>query len=390
MGSKEINMGDVQGIMSKIIQAIDDSRDQLLDIVETAREEYDLLKVELENLKRDIDRVIAEVDRLTLKDKMVRKHLADVSKAFKTHTEEDIKRAYEKAADVRIELESFKKEEELLRTRRNMLETSLKRSMKNIQNAENVVHQVTIAVTYLKGEILSAIEDMGAESMILGVKILEAQENERKRISRDIHDGPAQQIASIVMKADFCERIIRNDFEKGMSELAELKEATKKALKEVRDIIQDLRPMSLDDIGLNETVETYAISFGKENQINVKTRIRKMVSPVESIIQVAVFRLVQEILNNVKKHSKAGQVNVELEYGSVYLRLMIMDDGVGFNVEEKLKTLKLKHTSFGLLGLYERVNQLRGSIEIISEEGEGTTFIIKLPINREVIFNERG
>lgn len=390
MGSKEINMGDVQDIMSKIIQAIDDSRDQLLDIVETAREEYDLLKVELENLKRDIDRVIAEVDRLTLKDKMVRKHLADVSKAFKTHTEEDIKRAYEKAADVRIELESYKKEEALLKTRRSMLETSLKRSMKNIQNAENVVHQVTIAVTYLKGEILSAIEDMGAESMILGVKILEAQENERKRISRDIHDGPAQQIASIVMKADFCERIIRNDFEKGMSELAELKEATKKALKEVRDIIQDLRPMSLDDIGLNETVETYAISFGKENQINVKTRIRKMVSPVESIIQVAVFRLVQEILNNVKKHSKASQVNIELEYGSVYLRLMIMDDGIGFNVEEKLRALKLKHTSFGLLGLYERVNQLRGSIEIISEEGEGTTFIIKLPINREVIFNERG
>ncbi|GAU76369.1 two component sensor histidine kinase [Fusibacter sp. 3D3] len=389
MESKEINIGDVQGIMTKTIQAINESRDQLLDIVETAREEYDLLKVELENLKREIERVISESDRLSIKDKMARNNLANISKAFKTHTEEDIKQAYERAADVRIEFTSIQKEEELLKTRRSMLEISMKRSMKNIQNAEHVVRQVTIAVTYLKGEIFSAIEDMNADSMILGVKILESQETERKRISRDIHDGPAQQIASIVMKADFCERIIRNDFEKGMKELGEMKEATKKALKEVRDIIQDLRPMSLEDIGLNETIETYAMNYGKENQITVKTRIQKMISPVESIIQVAVFRLVQEILNNVRKHAKASQVSIELEYGSVYLRLMIADNGTGFNLEETLKKIKIKHTSFGLLGLYERVNQLRGEIEIVSEIEEGTTFTIKLPINREVILKER-
>ena len=389
MGNKAINMDDVQSIMDKTIRAIDDSRDQLLDIVDTAREEYDLLKVELAKLKRDMDRVISEVDRLSIKDKMVRNNLANVSKAFKTHTEEDIKQAYEKASDVRIELTSIKKEEELLNTRRSMLEISMKRSMKNIQNAEHVVHQVTIAVTYLKGEIFSAIEDMGAEGMILGVKILEAQESERRRISRDIHDGPAQQIASIVMQADFCERIIRSDFEKGMRELSEMKEATKSALKEVRDIIQDLRPMSLEDNGLNETIETYAMNYGKENQIAVKTRIKKMTLPVESIIQVAVFRLVQEILNNVKKHAKAKQVNIELEYSAVYLRVMIVDNGVGFNLEDTLKKIKMRHTSFGLLGLYERVSQLRGELEIKSEIGEGTTINIKLPINREVILNER-
>ncbi|MBF4693289.1 sensor histidine kinase [Fusibacter ferrireducens] len=389
MENKVIHMDEVQNIMNKTIQAIDDSRDQLLDIVETAREEYDLLKAELANLKRDIDRVISEVDRLSIKDKMVRNHLANVSKAFNTHTEEDIKQAYERASDVRIELTSIRKEEELLKTRRSMLEISMKRSMKNIQNAEHVVNQVTIAVSYLKGEIFSAIEDMGAESMLLGVKILEAQENERRRISRDIHDGPAQQIASIVMKAEFCERIIKNDFEKGMRELAEMKAATKKALKEVRDIIQDLRPMSLDEIGLNEAIETYAVNYGKTHQISVKTRIKKMTFPVEAIIQVAVFRLVQEILNNVKKHAKASQVNIELEYDAVYLRLIVADDGVGFDLEKTLKKIKMEHTSFGLLGLYERVNQLRGELEIVSEFGEGTTCTIKLPINREVIAHER-
>jgi len=390
MDEKEIDIKQVYVILEKIIKEIDTSRDQLLDIVDAAREEYESLKSDLEMLKRDLEDVIKSVDQLTIKDRMVRKELADVSKAFDTFSEDDIKRAYEKASDVRIELSGVKKEEEMLKSRRSMLEISLKRSMKNIQNAESVVRQVSIAMSYLKGEILSAIEDMGAESMIIGVKVLEAQENERKRVSRDIHDGPAQQIASIVMKAEYCEKIMKRDFEKGMAELKALKEDTRTALREVRDIIQDLRPMSLDENGLNHTLEQYAIGFGKDNNIQVKSRIAKMVSPVESIIQVATFRIVQEIYNNIKKHAEASQVSMEVEYDASYLRLFILDNGKGFNLAETLDKLRQNQTSFGLLGLYERVEQLKGQIEILSAVGQGTTFVVKLPVNREVILNEQG
>ena len=386
--SNQIDIEKVNDIMGEIISTIDKSKNQLLDIVETAREEHELLKNELSLIKGEIDRVIGEVDRLTLKDKMVRNKLAEVSKAFKTHSENDIQRAYDAASEVKVELLSANKEEQLLKIRRTALEMSLKRAIKNIQNAEHVVHQVTIAVTYLKGEILSAIDEIGNEGMAMGVRILEAQENERMRISRDIHDGPAQQIASIVMKADFCERIAKQDVDKGLAELSELKDQARKALKEVRGIIHDLRPMSLDDLGLNETVETYTLDFAKENDIQIHVRTGKIVTEIEPIIKVAVYRLVQELLNNIKKHSKCKNVSIQLEYGTKYLRLTVMDDGVGFDVETTLEYLKKKHISYGLLGIYDRVNQFKGEINIHSKLSEGTTVMIKLPVNREVTNHE--
>jgi len=385
-----IDLEKVNAIMSEIISTIDKSKNQLLDIVDTAREEYEILKKELLNIKTDIDKVINDVDRLTHKDRMVRNNLADVSKAFRTHTEADIKKAYETAAEVKVELMTAVKEEQMLKVRRTTLELSLKRAMKNIENAEHVVHQVTIAVTYLKGEIITAINEIGNEGMVLGVRILEAQENERMRISRDIHDGPAQQIASIVMKADFCERIIKQDLDKGLKELFELKEQARKALVEVRGIIHDLRPMSLDDLGLNETIETFVLEFSKETGIKTVTKTGKIVVEIEPIIKVAVYRLIQELLNNIKKHSKAKEILINLEYGSKYLRITVMDDGIGFNVDETLEILKKKHVSYGLLGIYDRVKQLSGEIEFHSGKLEGTTVMIKLPVNREVTINDRA
>ena len=386
---KSIDVEKVNAIMSDIISTIDKSKNQLLDIVETAREEHEILKSELNAIKMDIDKIINDVDRLTLKDKMVRSNLADVSKAFKTHTEADIKKAYETAAEVKVELMSAAKEEQLLKSRRTTLELSLKRALKNIQNAEHVVHQVTIAVTYLRGEIMTAINEIGNEGMVLGVKILEAQENERMRISRDIHDGPAQQIASIVMKADFCERVAKQDIDKGLIELSELKDQARKALKEVRDIIHDLRPMSLDDLGLNETIETYALDFSKETGIRVSVKMGKIIVEVESIIRVAVYRLIQELLNNIKKHSQAADISISVEYGSKYLRVTVIDNGIGFNVEKTLEELRKKHISYGLLGIYDRVKQLNGEIDFYSKPLEGTTVMIKLPVNREVVLNDR-
>lgn len=385
--SNSIDLIKVNKIMGEIIVTIEKSKNQLLEIVETAREEHEALTQELGTIKMNLDRVIADVDRLMLKDKLVRRHLADVSKAFHTHSESDIKKAYENATDVKVELMSAEKEEQALKNRRSALEVSLKRSMKNIQNAEQVVHQVTVAATYLKGEILSALGDAG-DPMAVGVKVLEAQENERLRISRDIHDGPAQLIASIVMKADFCEMLLKSDMEKGLTELKELKDQSRKALKEVRHIIHDLRPMSLEDLGLSETLESYIFEYGKENNVAVRFKSGKLVKEIEPIIKVAVFRLVQELLNNIKKHSQAKNVVVSMEYGTKYLRLIVMDDGRGFNVEDTLQKLRKKQISYGLLGIYERVAQFKGEIIFHSAIGEGTTATIKMPINREEIVQD--
>jgi two-component system sensor histidine kinase DegS len=390
MNNSNIDIGHINDIIKKIIKQISNSREQILELVDNARVEYENLKTELVVIRRDIDKVINEVDALEIQDKLMRKKLVEVSKKFNSFNEDEIKSVYEKASEIRVKFILKQNEEKQFRVRRDTLEIALKKSVKNIDNSEKVVNQISIAMGYLEGDILSVLEGADKSSeMFIGIKILEAQENERKRISRDIHDGPAQHIANIIMKTDICTIIIQKDLNAGLKELADLKESVKVALKEVRSIIFDLRPMSLDDLGLNKTIEQAVKSVSEDFKIDIKLKLKPMQTEVESIIQVAVFRIIQEIFNNIKKHSKAKHVEVKLDYGTKYLRLLISDDGIGFEVEETLKRVKTKGNSYGLIGILDRIKQLQGEIHIESSTGAGCVYNVVLPVNREVIRDEK-
>jgi len=379
---------EVNSIFNEVIESIDQSKTRIVDMVSDTREELDKLKADLENLRSRIEEAIEKVDELTMKEKLARNTLANVSKNFKTNSEDVIKQAYEKASEYRISLRLAEKDESDLRNERTRIELSIKRVLKSIHDAEHVIHQVSVAASYLKGEIMSAIETVsGNKDMMLGVVVLEAQENERRRISRDIHDGPAQRVANIVMKAELCEKIAQKDITKGLEQLATLKTVAREALEDIRGIIYNLRPMSFDDLGLNKTIEMNARSL-LDNEVDLKCGFKKVPDNLEEIIQLAVFRVSQEIVNNIKKHAKAKSVYIQTEYGTKYMRLTIGDDGEGFEVQPTLDRVRKEKRNFGLTGLIERVEQLQGQIKIDSEIGRGTIYSIKLPLNREVMQGE--
>ncbi|MDF2614264.1 MAG: Two-component sensor histidine kinase [Clostridia bacterium] len=390
VGNVEIDISTISEISKKIIGEIGSSREQILNIIDSIRNEQESLKSQLAQIKNEVAKVIHEVDELEKQDRLMRKRLAEVSADFQKYTEEDVKAAYEKAFEVKVNFYTKQGEEKTLREKRTQLEIALKKSIKNIESAEKVVSQISVALGYLEGDMLTALGGADKNSeMFLGIKILEAQEDERRRIARDIHDGPAQHMANVVMKVDICDMVIQKDLKEGLAELASLKESVKVALKEVRNIIFDLRPMSLDDLGLNQTVQEMIKSIIKESSIDIKLRLKPIQEEIEPIIQVAVYRIIQEVFNNIKKHSKAKHAEVKLDFGTKYLMLIISDDGVGFDVEETLKKVKTKASSYGLIGIFDRVNQLQGKIEIKSSQGTGTVYTVKLPINREVIRDEK-
>lgn len=391
MKNLDFDIGAINNITKKIRTEIGSSRVLILEIVDNIRKEQEELKLELLEIKSKTMAIIHEVDNLEKQDKAMRKRLAEVSGNFVKYTEEDIKKAYEEAYEVRIEFFGKKNEEKNLRDKRTNLEIALKKCIQNINGAEKVVNQVSIALGYLEGDLLSVIEGSDENSeMFLGIKILEAQENERKRIARDIHDGPAQHMANVIMKVDICEKIIKKDIEEGLKELADLRDSVKIALKEVRNIIYDLRPMSLDDLGLNQTIQETVNTIIQESKIEIELRLKPIKNEIEPIIQVAIYRIIQEVFNNIKKHSKAKHAKVKLDYGTKYLILIISDDGIGFNVEETIKRVRTKVASYGLIGIYDRVYQLQGELEIKSSSGSGTIYTVKLPINREVTKDENS
>lgn len=389
MKSIQLDHNAIKEIINKTIGEIDNSRGEIVNIVDYVRTEHDSIISELQEIRKKAEQIIELVDTLEMKDKLMRKRLALVSKEFDKFKESEVKVVYDQALEIRTQYMLNKNEEKQLITRRNQLEISLKKSAGTIESAEKAINRISLAASYLKGEILSTFEGIDQTSeMFFGIKILEAQENERKRISRDIHDGPAQYIANILMKADICERIIQADMKKGLGELHELKFAVSQALKEVRGIIYDLRPMSLDDLGLGKTIEEFIKKSNEDGALIIHLKLKPISDQIESIIQVAVFRIIQEIVNNIKKHARAKQIEISLDYGAKYLRVILIDDGIGFDVEETMKKVRTGGSSYGLVGILERVKQLQGQIIIDSSAGKGTAYNIKLPVNREVMQDE--
>ena len=386
MGFKKIN-----DILVETISAIEKSRGQLFDIVEHARNECENIKYELKKIREKVDTTIEEVDRLDREEKRSRVLLANVSKNFHIYDEDDIKEAYEKANDLRVSLTLKREEERTLIEKRGELEIRLKETIKVLKKAEDVSKQIGVATGYLKGnadDILATVGDL-SKKQYLGIKIIEAQEEERQRLARDIHDGPAQSMANILVKAQLCERLIDSDIERTKKELESLKDITRSNLKDVRKIIYDLRPMTLDDLGLISTLERYIYNFMKESSILVELKILGDVSSFESAMEIAVFRIIQEALNNVQKHSHARKVDITVEKTSVRFSVLISDDGVGFNKEEDAIDKDIRSGGFGLMSMKERAELLNGKLKVKSSPGMGTKIYLSIPLNEEEDIYER-
>lgn len=186
-------------------------------------------------------------------------------------------------------------------------------------------------------------------------------------------------LANVLLRTDLINRTYQErGVEKALQEILQLKDMVRDALHEVRRIIYDLRPMALDDLGIIPTLKKYLSSveeYNKGTAIHFQSmgEQRRMGTNYE----VAIFRLVQECVNNAIKHGKALEVWVKFEWLEEYANVTIKDNGVGFD------TNIVKKNSFGLIGMRERVELLSGEMEMISEINNGTRIIFKIPLNHE-------
>lgn len=211
--------------------------------------------------------------------------------------------------------------------------------------------------------------------------IILAQEEERRRISREIHDGPAQTLASLTMKIDCCLEQPEVS-EKLALELHELKDSVVRSLKDIRRFIFDLRPMALDDLGLVPTLEQFISGFKKRTGVPVYVNVEGERTSLNPDNELAVFRVIQEACNNSIKHADPVSVHIFVKYneGRRRLSVVIKDDGNGFNVEEIRKNYgSLK--KLGLKSMEERVRLAGGVFEIVSDIGSGTVVSFWVPIS---------
>ncbi|MGH2330896.1 sensor histidine kinase [Thermoanaerobacter mathranii] len=365
----------LDNIVEKTIEAIESSKVQIFDILEKAKEEVKRLEAQLEELKIQVINVIKEVELCERKEKKCKLKLALVSKQFGHLSEQAVRKAYDEAKEAQIELALKRREEKELIEKRNELERKLIDNKTIIEKAEKLVSQINVALNYLNRDLkkmntqLEQLKDKRA----LSVKIIEAQEEERKRIAREIHDGPAQAMANVLLKSELCEKLITKDIEQAKVELKNLKNIVQQSLKEVRKIIYDLRPSALDDLGLIPALSRYIKNFSEETGIFVDFSVLSDYKRLSPEIEITCFRVVQEALTNIKKHSKAKNASVKFEFGMRFISIIIKDDGIGFDKENIGQ-------GYGLMGMRERVEILNGKFEISSFKNKGTQIYISIPV----------
>jgi signal transduction histidine kinase len=206
----------------------------------------------------------------------------------------------------------------------------------------------------------------------LSARLVEAQENERRTISRELHDQVGQTLNAVLVDAANLARCIPPDDEVGQRYLNSIRSHADSSVNSIRDISLLLRPSMLDDLGLIPALEWQARETSRRTRIDVRVSAENVDDSLPDAIRTCVYRVAQEALQNVARHSGASHAKVGVSQSDAVLSLTVEDNGSGFNPR--------RTRGMGLLGIEERVRQLKGRLEVQSEPGKGTTMRVTLPL----------
>lgn len=306
-----------------------------------------------------IEQSQVEVGKLTQRNAAITAHLQQVQAQGNNASIEDVRMAYDSALDAQQRLFVMRGQLEKLQSDQAHLDqynTLLKKVLESLQVGD------------VGGGVSQKTSSAGIDMVI------QAQEAERQRLSRQMHDGPAQALSNFILQTEIAMRLMDIDVAQAREELSSLKASAMGTFQKVRNFIFELRPMMLDDLGLVPTIKRYVESFKEQNNLDITATITGQERRLESYIEVLVFRAIQELLGNAARHSQASQVKVQVDISDSAVKVVVDDNGKGFDSE-----IINQGASLGLGLIRERVEMLGGAFELASQVGKGARITFSLP-----------
>jgi two-component system sensor histidine kinase DegS len=300
-----------------------------------------------------------EVGKLTQRNAAITAHLHQIQAQIERIPAEEIRMAYNSALDA----------QQRLFVMRGQLE--------KLQNDQSHLERYKALLEKAQGLAGSGakVGGKGEKGGLASVEMLvNAQEAERQRLSRQMHDGPAQALSNFILQAEIAMRLLDTDVEQARAELNNLKSAAMGTFQKVRNFIFELRPMMLDDLGLAPTIQRYVDSFKEQSGLEASVIITGGERRLEPYIEVFLFRSLQELVGNAARHSQGNAIKIQLDMGSSQVRLTVEDNGKGFDPE-----VIGKKSSLGLKLIKERAELLGGSLEVDSSMGKGARISLSVP-----------
>ena len=212
-------------------------------------------------------------------------------------------------------------------------------------------------------------------------RMIEADEEARKELSRDLHDGPTQTIAAIAMRVNFIRSLITRDPEQAMGELAKVEELAKQTSKEVRALLFKLRPLVLETQGLAAAIEQVLSRYKENDGINGRLVGGENADLITDSAQTVIFAICEEALNNARKYSQADLLEVRFWKEDDLFVVVVRDDGVGFDAEAVNKNYSSRG-SLGMINMRERAERIDGSLRLESKPGQGTSITLVVPLEK--------
>lgn len=335
------------------------------------REEQQRLYRELNEIEVLVRQGSMDVDKLAQRELVVSNRVRDLEVNLDKYSKAEIKNFYAAAQEVQMRLQMMRAQLEQLQVRQGAMRAQQNKLSEIVELLDELLNVGTTNGDGPGGE--------GGTDVI--ADIIQTHERELLQISSQIHDGPVQSMSNLVIRAEICQRLIeKHDLEQARSELSGLKTAINNALQQGRKLIFDLRPMTLDDLGLVPTLRRFAGEFGDKASLEVPVVVNNVEGRLPSHYEVALFRFVQEALNNVAKHAKATQARVLLTAYDNMLQIVIEDNGSGFHVNETLAQSG-KRRMMGIANMRQRIEvMLKGEFGIESHIGHGTRVAATIPL----------
>lgn len=330
-------------------------------------EKYNQTQSKLKEIDLLIQQTADEVERLAQRNTQATNRMRQVESNLDTVPRNDLKETYTTVLDTQQRLFTMRGQLEKLQSDQSNMERYLDLLRRIIKYAGLSEDQ----------ETEDSAESESKQPLI--VRIIEAQERERRRLSQQMHDGPAQSLTNLILQAEICERLFDVDEEQARSELGNLKKSVTATFQKVKGFILSLRPMMLDDLGLIPTLRRYVESFSENSGILTDLKVIGKERRLASHKEVTTFRIIQELLNNAQEYSNAGSARINLDVGKERLRVSFEDNGDGFELTDALTSPDAER--LGLTTMRERIEMLGGQIHFDSELGRGTKVNFELPLS---------
>ena len=352
-----------------------EQQNKLASLRDSYRDEQARLQREINENETLVRQSTQEVERLVQREMTVSNRIRDLEVNLERYSKAEIKNFFAAAQEVQMRLHLMKAQLEQLQLRQTMMKAQQKKMAEVVDLLDDLLNQGA-GTNGSGGPTTNAQSDELAE-------IIATHEADLHRISIRLHDGPVQTLANLVLRAEIGQKMLERDPEQARTELASLRTSINAALQEGRRLIFDLRPMTIDDLGLVATLRRFGQEFGKETNLEVSVIIQGLEqnNRLPRHYELALFRFVQEALNNVAKHAQATQARVVVSSFENMLQVVIEDNGVGFPVSQVMENPQGGRRGTGLINMKKRIEvMLHGEFGIESSIGQGTRIAASVPI----------